>query len=65
MRFLGKYSYAIYVFHFPLTVVMAIKGLTIQTFPTVGGSQLPGAIAFTLIGVSISVVLAFLSWHFL
>src|SRR5216683_2343743 len=47
MRVLGKYSYALYVFHFPLAPTLERMGLTIQTFPTIAGSPLPGAIAFT------------------
>jgi peptidoglycan/LPS O-acetylase OafA/YrhL len=63
MRVLGKYSYALYVFHFPLAGVLERAGLTVQTFPRVGGSELPGAVAFTLIGIGLSLVVALTSWH--
>jgi peptidoglycan/LPS O-acetylase OafA/YrhL len=63
MRVLGKYSYALYVFHFPLAPTLERMGLTIQTFPTVAGSPLPGAIAFTIICGSISLAVALLSWN--
>jgi peptidoglycan/LPS O-acetylase OafA/YrhL len=63
MRVLGKYSYALYVLHFPLAPVLERMGLTVQTFPTIAGSELPGAIAFTLISMSISLGLAFASWN--
>jgi len=63
MRVLGKYSYALYVFHFPLAPTLERMGLTIQTFPTVAGSPLPGAIAFTMISGSISLAVALLSWN--
>lgn len=63
MRVLGKYSYAIYVFHFPLTAVLWRAGLTIETFPRVAGSQLPGAIAFTSIASAITLGVALLSWN--
>ncbi|MFN2603060.1 MAG: acyltransferase family protein [Gemmatimonadaceae bacterium] len=63
MRVLGKYSYALYVFHFPLAPTLERMGLTIQTFPTIAGSPLPGAIAFTIISGTISLAAAFLSWN--
>jgi peptidoglycan/LPS O-acetylase OafA/YrhL len=63
LRFFGKYSYGIYVLHLP--VIVAFEGLrfTIAGFPTVGGSDVPAAIAFTLIGMGTTIVLALLSWH--
>jgi len=60
---LGKYSYALYVFHFPLAPTLERMGLTIQTFPTIAGSPLPGAIAFTIISGSITLAVALLSWN--
>lgn len=63
MRVLGKYSYALYIFHFPLAPTLERAGLTALSFPTLAGSRLPGAIAFTLIAGSISVAIAFLSWN--
>jgi peptidoglycan/LPS O-acetylase OafA/YrhL len=63
MRVLGKYSYALYVFHFPLAPTLERMGLTIQTFPTLAGSPLPGAIAFTVISGAISLAVALLSWN--
>jgi peptidoglycan/LPS O-acetylase OafA/YrhL len=63
MRVLGKYSYALYVFHFPLAIVLQRMGLTVLAFPRVAGSSIPGAVAFTLIAMTISLSIALLSWH--
>ena len=63
MRFLGKYSYAIYIVHLPFTWFLENAGYGVERFPTVAGSHLPGAIAFTLITGSLSIVTALLSWN--
>ena len=63
MRVLGKYSYALYVFHFPLAIVFERVGLTILGFPRIGGSSVPGAIVFTLVAISVSLLIALLSWN--
>jgi peptidoglycan/LPS O-acetylase OafA/YrhL len=63
LRFFGKYSYGMYVLHLP--VIVAFEGLsfTIAGIPLVGGSHVPAAIAFTLVGLSTTTLLALLSWH--
>jgi peptidoglycan/LPS O-acetylase OafA/YrhL len=63
MRVLGKYSYALYVFHFPLAPTLERMGFTQLSFPAIAGSRLPGAIAFTIIAGSISLAVALLSWN--
>lgn len=63
MRFFGKYSYALYIFHLPLTWFLENAGLGVDRFPTVAGSHIPGVIAFTLVTGSISVLMALASWN--
>jgi peptidoglycan/LPS O-acetylase OafA/YrhL len=63
MRTLGKYSYAIYVLHFPLTILLDRLGFRISSFPTVAGSEVPGAVAYALIASGISLLLALASWN--
>ncbi|MEO7366400.1 MAG: hypothetical protein ABIZ36_00495, partial [Gemmatimonadaceae bacterium] len=38
-------------------------GLGVDQFPTVGGSHIPGVIAFTILSGSISVLMALASWN--
>lgn len=63
MRFLGKYSYAMYIIHFPLAWTMEDRGFGISMFPRLGTSAIPGTIAFTLIAGALTAVLAVLSWN--
>lgn len=62
LRQLGKYSYAVYVFHFPILMVMN------HTVPRwyltrVFGTGLSGRIAFLIAASAVSVLLAIVSWY--
>jgi len=63
MRILGKYSYALYVFHLPLAFALNRFGFGVQSFPRIADSEIPGAIAFTVICMTGSLVIALLSWN--
>lgn len=59
----GKYSYAMYVFHLPLVIVMDTAGLHMRTF---SGGNPPGvlaALAYSIVVALITFVVAFASWH--
>jgi peptidoglycan/LPS O-acetylase OafA/YrhL len=61
--FLGRYSYAIYVFHPLCLILLPWSGLTPQSLPSVAGSHILGVLAFAVIASTISVTFAVISWH--
>lgn len=62
LTFFGTHSYALYVFHHPLAIYMQQRWLTDKGFPLIWGSQLPGQVAYLVIGVLVSLALAMASW---
>lgn len=62
LRVLGRYSYAMYVFHLPLIFYMRFY-FNVGSIPKLAGSQLPGQLLFTVVVSSASLVAASLSWH--
>ena len=62
MRFFGKYSYGMYVFHHPM--LFFTQGiLPLAIVPTIYGSQLPRQIVYLLVATMVSVVMGMASWH--
>jgi peptidoglycan/LPS O-acetylase OafA/YrhL len=61
---LGTYSYGIYVIHAPVIWFLSKAGLQADIFPRILGSTLPGVVIFSVIGISISIGLAMLSYHY-
>lgn len=62
MRFFGRYSYALYVFHHPIMYYMR-QILTADSVRRLAGSQLPGQLLFTALTGSVSLAAAVVSWH--
>src|SRR5688572_16429331 len=62
---LGKYSYALYVFHHPIVLVMQDFGVQVHLVPSVFGSQWPGLAVFSALAAALSFVCALLSWRFI
>jgi peptidoglycan/LPS O-acetylase OafA/YrhL len=63
LRFLGRYSYALYVFHFPIILLIARHFISINDIPIVAGSQVFALLLFAAIAGGTSVAVACLSWH--
>ena len=63
LRFFGRYSYAMYIIHLPMTTVISMGVFAIEDVPTLFGSRLPGQIAFTATAVAATVLLSVASWH--
>jgi len=63
LRAVGRYSYAMYIFHFPVVGLLHARRLAPDVMPTVLGSHLPAQFAFTLLCFAVTFALAFMSWH--
>jgi peptidoglycan/LPS O-acetylase OafA/YrhL len=62
LRFFGRYSYGLYVFHHPI-VIFTRRLFTAPDLPTVFGSQLSGLAIYVLLAGGASLAVAMLSWH--
>lgn len=64
MRMFGKYSYAIYLLHMPVIILMAEWGFHPRNVK-LGNSMLPGLLIFYAITWTLSVIAALISWNVL
>jgi peptidoglycan/LPS O-acetylase OafA/YrhL len=65
MRFLGKYSYGIYVIHHPVIIVLGRSRLGGAEWRQWGETEIIGQLLATALGIGLSIALAWLSWHVL
>jgi peptidoglycan/LPS O-acetylase OafA/YrhL len=63
LRAVGRYSYAMYIFHFPVVGLLHARHLAPDTMPTLLGSHLPAQFGFTILCFAVTYVIAFASWH--
>jgi len=62
MRTLGKYSYAIYLFHLPLRALIRDTLYKPEHFLRLFGSRLPGQMIFYVLSIGIALLAARVSW---
>ena len=66
LKFFGKYSYALYIFHHPVAFYLSGKlAFKIPSLPTLLGSQLSGLLLYSIVATTLSLFLAMLSWYLL
>jgi peptidoglycan/LPS O-acetylase OafA/YrhL len=63
LRAVGRYSYAMYIFHLPVVGLLHWRGLAPDVMPVVLGSHLPAQFVFTALCFALSYAIAFASWH--
>jgi peptidoglycan/LPS O-acetylase OafA/YrhL len=62
---LGKYSYALYLFHMGIARLIRLYVYDLDDFHTFAGSRLPGQALFYVLCFAPSLLAAWLSWHLL
>jgi peptidoglycan/LPS O-acetylase OafA/YrhL len=63
LRSFGKYSYAIYLAHLPLSALLRDSLYGPNQFLAISGSKLPGQILFYIFSIALIYAVAFASWH--
>ena len=65
LRTFGQYSYALYLLHLPVVILLRTHGFHPRQLPTLFGSQLPGQFLFYAAATALSLAAAYASWHLL
>ncbi len=65
LQLFGRISYGLYVFHHLLIFFLRDRGVQVNAFPRMLGSQLPGQALLLLLATTLSLALALLSWQLL
>ncbi len=63
LRWLGRYSYAAYLLHMPVALLLGRKADFIGDTPELFGSALPGELIFVIAAAAVTLSLAWLSWR--
>jgi peptidoglycan/LPS O-acetylase OafA/YrhL len=63
LRFFGKYSYGMYVYHVIMLAHMQPLFAVARRIPRIGGSAVPGDAFFVVCAMPLIVAIAFASWH--
>ena len=65
LRYFGRYSYGLYVFHHPIVILIGRSMFTIADMPLIAGSPLPAFALYSVLIGGLSFAAALASWHLL
>jgi peptidoglycan/LPS O-acetylase OafA/YrhL len=65
LRFFGKYSYALYVFHSPVMLALAWKNFTVNHLAASVHGRFAAYLVVASVSTALSVLLALISWNVL